>query len=473
MLRNKHKLLIIFFISVFVRSGILLISISVNGYENFINHIVLVPRNDTVTYNQLALNLIKHHSFTYIPGSPPVSLRTPGYPLFISIIYLFFGVNPLFVLIIQLVIDSLIIFLIYKLSILFLNHKISIIASFLYAIEPTASIQSLSMFSDTLFAFTIVLFAYLFVKFILKKENKYLILSGIVLGAANLIKPSGIFIPIIVCFILLFIYKNDFKNLISKILFFLLFYTLILSPWVVRNYIHFNKIFLSTAGEYNLLVLNVAPIKIFELKIKQNEAINKLLAEADSLMEVDGVRPMFNKKPSNYWEELTLQYDFNKSHYWKQLAIYYISNHTKEFIKFYLLGVFHSLVNLGTGTYSTYFALEKKINNFNIKEQKDIQSLLKKFIENKSMKEIILAILIGSYLLFVYAGLIIGIYNFKMIKSNYISLFLIILAFYFILIAGAGGLARFKLPSIPFYIIFSSIGLEIILKFLEERLKKN
>lgn len=461
-MKLNRKLLIIFLLAIILRASMLIISIHANGFDNFINNIVLAPGNDPYTYHQLANNIIQYNSFTYQPGLPPVSLRTPGYPLFIAISYSLFGANPLIVLLIQIVLDSLVVIIIYKIANLFLSHSISIIAALLYSLEPHAAIFSLSMYSDTIFVFTMTLFSYFFIKFSVSRKVSYLILSSFTLGVANLIKPSGMFIPLIVIIIIFLIYKKTPKNFIVKSLTFIIVFSLTITPWILRNYIHFNKIFLSTAGEYNLLVLNIAPVKMNKLKIQQDDAIFQLLAEADSLMIIDGKKPMFDKKPSNYWEELTLQYDFNKAYYWKKLAIYYISNHTTDFIKFYILGVFHSFANLGTGTYSVYFNLVKKENNFNIKEEENILKLLNKFIKNKSTSEIIIAFIIGVYLFFVYLSLVVGLFNLKMINPSYIRFFIILLSIYFILISGAGGLARFKLPSIPFYLLVTSVGFNSI-----------
>lgn len=457
-MKLNQKLLIVFFLAIILRIGMLIISIQANGFDNFINNIVLAPGNDPYTYHRLATNIIQYNSFTYQPGLPPVSLRTPGYPLFIAINYSLFGENPLIVLLTQIVLDSLIVIIIYKTANLFLNQSISIIAALLYSLEPHAAIFSLSMYSDTIFVFTMTLFSYFFIKFSISRKISYLILSGFTLGVANLIKPSGMFIPLIVIIIIFLIYKKNFKSFIAKSFTFIIVFSLTITPWILRNYIHFNKIFLSTAGEYNLLVLNIAPIKINELKIQQDNAIFQLLAEADSLMITDGKKPMLEIQPSNYWEELSLQYDFNKAYYWKKLAIYYISNYTIDFIKFYFLGVFHSFANLGTGTYSVYFNLEKKENHINIKEEENILKLLNKFIENKSTSEIIIALIIGIYLVIVYLCLAVGLFNLKMINAYYLRFFIVLLSIYFILLSGAGGLARFKLPSIPFYLLVTSVG---------------
>lgn len=467
-MKIKYKILSLFCLAIIFRLILLFISINSHGYNNFINEVLLTPGNDPYTYNQLAKNIIDYKSFNYAEGLPPVSLRTPGYPLFIALIYILFGINPIIIILVQILFDSLIVILIFLIAKNFLTLRLSILAAFLYAIEPHASIFSLSMYSDTFFVFVLTLFAYFFIKYLYEEQYKTLILSAALLAVANLIKPSGVFTPIIIIVILFFKFKEKYKIFIYRSVLFILTFIFILSPWLIRNYNYFNKIFLSTAGDYNLLVLNITPIKISQTNLSQNEAIFRLLSEADSLMGKDNIQPMFNRKPSNYWEELTLQYDFNKAYYWRKLALYYISKYPLEFMKFYLLGILHSFGNLATATYSNYFNLDDETTNFNLKAEKNLPNLFSNFLKNKNSIEIILALVIFFYLLSIYVGLLIGFIRFKNLNLPHIKLFFYSFFIYFILIAGAGGLARFKLPSIPFYLIISSIGLFPIFSFLSK-----
>jgi hypothetical protein len=204
--------------------------------------------------------------------------------------------------------------------------------------------------------------------------------------------------------------------------------------------------------------------------LQQDEAIHHLLAEADSLMISDGVQPEYKGKPGNYWEELTLQYDYNKSKYWRKLAFEYIKNNPVKFMKFYLLGIGHSLFNLGTGIYSLYFNLTAQRKAFNLKSEKNLLIAVKKFLTEKNFTEIVLGLFIFLYLAIIYTGFVIGIINSSSINNNSIKYFILIIILYFLIVAGAGGLARFKLPAIPFYIIVSAIGFEHLKKYCEQKI---
>lgn len=461
--KGINPLIKVFTVAILFRSVLLLISISSNGYDKLINEIILAPGNDPLTYHQLAINIINNHSFAYQYELPPVSLRTPGYPVFIAFFYFIFGYSPIVILIIQIIFDSFTSILIYLMAKNLFNNKTALIASYLYSIEPHASIYSISMYSDTIFVFFISLFGYHIIKYFLELRTKNLVFLSIFLGIATLIKPSSVYIPVIIMiFIIIYFRKNLKKILINGSLFVSLF-ILTLSPWLVRNYLHYNKFFLSTSGEYNLLVLNITPLKMNLSHQNQDETIYQLLAEADSLMKTDGEMPIFKEKPKNYWEELTLQYDFNKAKYWRKLAFIYIEKYPFEFIKFYSLGIMHTFINLATSAYSIYFNFTPVRQNFNIKSESNFIQLIKNYLSAKNIYELLAGFLILIYLIIVYSGLLYGLIKSELNENRLVKILVFSVIIYFIIISGAGGLARFKLPSIPFYLVFSAAGVNYFL----------
>lgn len=461
---TDSKILTLLFIGALLfRVLLLLISLLSNGYDRLFNNIILVQGNDPLTYHQLALNLLNHNSFSYDAGLPPVTLRTPGYPLFISFIYFLFGSKPLFVIVFQIIIDSMTGIIIFKLTRVITNYKIALIALILYTFEPHASIYSLSMYSDTIFVFFTTLFGYLFIKFLKEKNKLFLIFSAITLGIATLIKPSSVYLPVIAVITIIFKYRKKYRLIVQQSLIFIVFLILVISPWLVRNYIYYNKFFLSTSGEYNLLVLNITPIKMQITNLPQDAAIYKLLSEADSLMKADGVSPVFNKNPVNYWDSLTLQYDFNKTVYWMKLALGYINLYPLKFIKFYSLGIVHSFTNVGTSAFSAYFNLSSGSGSLNIKSESDIFALIKRYFTEKNVYEIIIGLIISLFLAIVYTGCFIGIIKIKLIEDRLTAYFLLAAIIYFVLISGAGGLVRFKLPAIPFYLALTALGINHLL----------
>lgn len=464
--KRINPLISLFILTFSLRALVLVLSIVINGYDNFINNKILTPANDPLTYHQLAINLLNHNSFTYQAGLPPVSLRTPAYPLTIALVYFIFGIKPIFVILFQIFLEILTVLLIYKISINIFDKTIAFTTAILYAIDTHTTFYSLTMYSDTLFIFMIVLFFY-FVLFSLRTEKiTSIIFAAFFLGIAKLVKPLAVFVPLIVIIIYSISFKDDLLKILKITGIFSLTFLITIAPWLIRNYYHFGDVFLSTSGAYNLLVLNITPLKMNFTNKTQDETIFLLLSEADSLMKSDGVKAMLNKEPSNYWEELTLQYDYNRSKYWKKLAFVYLKNYPFEFTKFYLLGVLHSIVNLGTSNYAVYFNLTQNREGINLKFEKNLISLITKFFKKKTLAELIIGFYIAVYLFTVYLGVIIGFSQKNLFQVKGIKYLIILITIYFILISGAGGLARFRLPAIPFYLIFSAVGINYLINLI-------
>jgi len=173
-----------------------------------------------------------------------------------------------------------------------------------------------------------------------------------------------------------------------------------------------------------------------------------LLAEADKMMQADGLRP----------QDLD---GFQKAQYWQELAVGYIKNDPGAFVRSYLLGVFHTLFSLDTKAYSRILGLPA--DDFDIKGYTSILDATKAFLGKKGIVGLLIGGTIASYLLVTYLGAMIGLLASWKRYADRPSLVLILLfALYFVLITGVAGLARFKLPAIPFYLAFAGMGLSYL-----------
>ncbi len=460
-MKNKlNRNLILIFISAFILR-LIFFSVQNTWDDEIIENKIIPMGTDQRGYHQLAIVFLDYGKLSFKPELPPVVLRTPVYPLFISTIYFLFGQNPWIVILVQNFLDAITALLILQTITLLFNSKTGLIAGFLYAVEPHIILYANSFYSDTLFVFFLSLFFYFFIRFINTAEKKYsvIFLSALSLGIAVLVKPAGAYLVVLVFLTLMFYFRKKILSGLKFSGYFLLFYFLTISPWLVRNYIHYGEFFLSNSGEYNLLAINITPMEIPKRNKPQHIVERELRMEADSLMFADGVVPVWNNKPEDYWEGLTLQQDYNKTKYWKMVALKYIKNDPVTFLKYYALGILHTLFNLGTTEFAENLNLVKKAKSINLKSEPDLLNLIKKFFEEKSLAEIILGFFISVYLFIVYLSFLIGFI--KIIKSENRFLYFIpaLFALYFILIAGAGGLARFKMPAVPFYIGISAFGL--------------
>ena len=116
---------------------------------------------DTLTYLGSAEGIVQGKGFTFWGYTSAV--RTPIYPLFLSVFYLFH--IPIFVVpFVQIMFASLSAVVLYRIGGLFLSPKVGLIAGILFAIEPYNLFYSTIIMSESLFILLFLLSIYSFGK---------------------------------------------------------------------------------------------------------------------------------------------------------------------------------------------------------------------------------------------------------------------------------------------------------------------
>lgn len=223
---------------------------------------------DEIGYDKMVRQLIETGTFGYAPYSyskKPNAFTTPGYPLFLSGIYLLFGYNdsaPIIeIQIIQLLLQILSALLLYFISEeLFSKVIVSIIVMSVYFFHPTFILSPSFLLTESLYEFIFMLFTYMLL-IIFRKENfiQHLLL-GFVFGVVVLIRPA-IFPFIIIYFVYSWVvYKAKGKYVFMKrISMFIIGFIVIMSPWWIRNYVTLNKVVLLAEQGGNPLLWGTYP----------------------------------------------------------------------------------------------------------------------------------------------------------------------------------------------------------------------
>ncbi len=303
-------------------------------------------------------------------------------------------------------------------------------------------IFSLSLYSDTLFVFFLILTFYFLSKFILNEQKRFhsLILLSLLLGIATLIKPASMYCPIIILIFIFIKFKNSFKLSLKYTAIFLFVFFLTLSPFLLHNYLYFNQFFLTISGDYNLLKMNLVPMEVE--KHKTGSVLIDLLNEADSIMITEGKYPDIQKQSYVSSDSgIKIENGQIKSLYWRKLALIKIKNEPISFLKHYSLGVLHTFFNLGSSIYSDYFGIPKG-KKIDLKKESNLLNLIRKYFMLKTPSEILIGVFIFSYLCIVYFAMVLGFWQIRN-SENRLYLYLCISLFlYFILVAGSGGLGK-------------------------------
>lgn len=217
---------------------------------------------DASSYRNTANNLLQYVFFSQ-DGIEPDYFRTPGYPIFLAIIY-FFGGNDITVIIIQILLATFGIYLFYRsLIILSKNTKLATIGSIFILFDLIYYQCPFGILSDSLFSFLIFLSLYFLIQF---KENpnkfRYFVGFTFALNYGLLTRPILSYFNFIICVILLVVAIK--KRIPWKCFFiFTIAFFITYVGWSLRNYYHSGVFVYSIVRNHNLLSYDASLTKAF------------------------------------------------------------------------------------------------------------------------------------------------------------------------------------------------------------------
>lgn len=202
---------------------------------------------DAALYDGTAWNFVQGHGYS-LPIGTPFTGREPGYALFfLAPIYLIFGHSIFAAQIFQILISAGMVLLIYLLGKKFLAEKIGLLAAFFYAIHPPTIAYTNEILTEIPFTFLFLL-STLFLLLGLKNQNKKTIFAGgLFIGISTLTRFITIFFPLLAIPIFYLLLKSWRKTFIYSGLM-IAAMLIIISPWLIRNYIHFNHFVFGRTG---------------------------------------------------------------------------------------------------------------------------------------------------------------------------------------------------------------------------------
>jgi len=244
----------------------------------------------------------------------PTARVAPGYPFLLSIIYKFGGgYEAMFIL--QVFMLAGIGVISYFIAKKFLSSKFAFFAALNIIAWPYLVLYTKLILTEILFIFLFTAAIYALLELIDKKNTKWAILAGVLLGLAALVRPVILLLPFWLTGIaLLNLAKNTLSRVsnperarwsdrsrtergmrplgglagaaaesegvfLAKPLLVILAFLLVLAPWTIRNYIQFNTLIPITSGlQYSVsrgyetldYTKNAPALKLGEVTLKDN-----------------------------------------------------------------------------------------------------------------------------------------------------------------------------------------------------------
>ena len=240
---------------------------------------------DSGGYQYVADNILSGKAYSFNGDDQSGLIRTIGYPMFIAAVRLLGGGDEVWkVAFAQLVLSGALALLVFFYLYRSVGRSIAFLSSLFFIMDPLSIIFSLTILSETLFTFVLFL-AFIFIaRWAETKYRFYLIMAGVFLGAACLVRPIGqLFIVIWLGMILLYpdgagqlFGKKTILAKINNSLAFLIPILLLLTPWIVRNSLLWDCPTISSISKINNRDLLAAKVLSESENIPLSDVVAKL-----------------------------------------------------------------------------------------------------------------------------------------------------------------------------------------------------
>ena len=391
------------------------------------------------------INLSNHLSLDKDFGTGFGSERMPIYPTFISICKIV--INSLFfVLVIQNIIGLFTLYIGYQAGLLF-SKRIALYTTFFVAINLNFVLESNLILTESIFYPMFSFFILLLLKYILKGEMKLLVFSGIMLGLCTMVRPVTIYMPVFIILIIFLGSEATFFKKVQNGVVFLLFFILIISPWLCRNYILYDYPGLTSQGNGHIVGFVMPYVMQYEEKIDQKTAkktTTRLWREQrEKLPENIKSKPFLLDKKAK-------AFGFS----------YLINAKYSSIAKAWFWGAMKNIFSPVTVELSFILNMDRTL--FHESKGANVPKQLINFIffnKNKIYSLLMVLGLIGIMLLRLLQ--IVGMWwLYKMNKNAFFTGIIIIV--YFLLVSGPVGYAKYRIPFELLLALFSAIGLDAL-----------
>jgi 4-amino-4-deoxy-L-arabinose transferase-like glycosyltransferase len=399
---------------------------------------------DSPPYLNLADNLIENQVFSSAQ-QPPFSAhvwRTPGYPIFLALISLL-GMKSLYwVVFWQELVYGVFAFIFYRYGKPLFGEKITKIGLVFLLIEPGGLAFPKLIMTEILFM-PFLLGGILAVGHYLRRPHwRFLFISGLLMGIGALIRPAILYLPIVVAGVLLAFDFFNRRRWLHVGIFFVAF-VLAMSPWLIRNYSHYQRVYVSGQSSYGLAYFHVS-----------------MVLEAEKIMSFDDgwkyVEEQVNKKSEQLVQDQGKPISLVQTHdIEKQVAVEELTKYPETYAKLWLRGMLKCMTSpLIIELYEAYkIPQEERLHLLQEISDAGLMSGIGYYLLNQD--RIYLLDVIFSLFLAVFA--LLGAINITLRRDCFLWV-MMLTTFYFISITGPFGHGRFRVPVEIFWFVQACIG---------------
>lgn len=250
---KSNPLLFIVFAAVFIKVLVLFVILPVVSQGFGSVHGLETPFRDG--YDLIANNLITGHGYRFFPGMAETMMREPGYPLFLAGVFKLLGYSIEAARLANLFISTISSLLLIRLSqYLSKDQLVPALAVLFYMFNPGIMVAEARGGIEILFIFLLLFFFLALYRAIDRGFGSDYFFSGLIFGITSLVRSSILLYPLILYTFLVLRGKNTTTKkviILKNILAMTIAFTLIITPWIARNYI-ITRQFIPTASVQGL-----------------------------------------------------------------------------------------------------------------------------------------------------------------------------------------------------------------------------
>jgi tetratricopeptide (TPR) repeat protein len=250
-----------------------------------------------------------------------VPFMNPGYPYFLSMVYLVFGQKLVWPVLIQYVIGAANCLLIYFIAKKTFNGTVGIIAAFLNSIYLVSFFYESRLLTAVLINFFNLLALLLIIRSLERKTSGGWLGAGVLFGLCTMLRPTVLlFVPFLFAGFFL-ILRRDIKRLLTNFLLLALGLAVIIFPVTLRNYLISGKFILTTSNMGVVFFMGNNPEATGTFSAPDFCRLGPMAQEEDFKNEAEKRlnKKLNSQEVSRYWLGQSLR--FMKSHPGRYLAL--------------------------------------------------------------------------------------------------------------------------------------------------------
>lgn len=411
---------------------------------------------DTSGYVRASEQLAATGRFATADG--PEIVRTPGYPLLLSI-GISLGHIEAVTISLQVLLGCLTVWLVYRSALLLDGGQpAALAAAWLMACEPLSVLYASKLLSETLFTAIIALAFWLSARFVRELRWRDALAAAVAVAAAAYVRPVAYYLPLwsaIVWAVLLGPRAASRGRLALQIAAFLMVAMGLMGLWQWRNQRISGYAGFSAIAEINLYFYEAVPV-LAELEGIPPERLPEFQREHGFHDRAAWLRrhPLQRDWPDAW------RYDFLRAEAWRILRA-----HPLIAARLHWYGIAHTLLDSGRNAWVHFFRLLPEVQAADAGALRPITERVMSAVKNKPLVfsiHVVLALAVAVYHGLAVVGMAAGIRR----RDRPTFLLLAFLAYFLLLSGGTAGYHRFRLPIEPLICLLAGCGWSAMISFL-------